>query len=364
MIGYEKHKFLLPGGDNLYMKPFKLFTSVFLLLCAFQQAGAADSPHEQIQVLVDQNHLQEALKLADETLARDESDIRMQFLKGLILTKLNDLENAQKVFEKLTTEHPELPEPFNNLAVIYAFKGEYDKAELALLTAINTHPTYATAHENLGDIYAKMATQAYNQALALDQENPYVKEKLLLVNELFSVPEAAPVALVQQEAEEIKKAAEPIPQAVEAAGDRTQQIPESEPKKEAEATKPPVKTASVEKQEDDAIKTEVIMAMKAWANAWSSKDVNVYLGSYAAEFVPPNKLSRKKWDAQRKERLEAPKFIKVELSAINIVFDDRKRARVRFLQQYESDTYSDRVKKEIVMEKNDGKWLITSERAR
>ena len=348
------------------MKLLKLFTSVFILLCTFQLAGAAESPHEQIQVLVDQNHLQEALKLADETLAKDESDIRMQFLKGLILTKLNDLDNAQKVFEKLTSEHPELPEPFNNLAVIYAFKGEYDKAELALLTAINTHPTYATAHENLGDIYAKMATQAYNQALALDQENPYVKEKLLLVNELFSVPEAAPVVLAKKEAREVKEVAEPKPQAVEAAEDRTEQKPE--PKKEAEVVKPPVKTAPAEKQkekqEDDATRTEVIMALKAWANAWSSKDVNGYLGSYASVFVPPNKLSRKAWNAQRKERLEAPKFIKVELSAINVTFDARKRARVRFQQQYQSDTYNDMVKKEIVMEKNEGKWLITSEQAR
>ena len=103
------------------------------------------------------------------------------------------------------------------------------------------------------------------------------------------------------------------------------------------------------------------MALQTWANAWSSKDMDAYLACYASEFVPPNKLSRKTWEARRKERLEAPQFIKVEISAINVVFNDNGQARIKFLQQYQSDTYSDRVTKEVMMKKKDGKWLITRE---
>ena len=71
--------------------------------------------------------------------------------------------------------------------MIYAEQGDFNNAREALQMAINTHPSYATAHENLGDIYAKMASRAYNQALELDQDNASAREKLLLVGDLFSI---------------------------------------------------------------------------------------------------------------------------------------------------------------------------------
>ncbi|NDB75524.1 MAG: hypothetical protein EB141_07760 [Verrucomicrobia bacterium] len=52
--------------------------------------------------------------------------------------------------------------------------------------SIRTHPSYATAHENLGDIYAKMASQAYDKALQLDKSNTAAQTKLEMIKELFS----------------------------------------------------------------------------------------------------------------------------------------------------------------------------------
>ena len=63
-----------------------------------------------------------------------------------------------------------------------------------MLQAINTHPSYATAHENLGDIYAKMASLAYTRALSLDTSNTAAKGKLALIDDLFS---ASPTALAE-----------------------------------------------------------------------------------------------------------------------------------------------------------------------
>jgi len=100
---------------------------------------------------------------------------------------MNRLDDAESIFKNLTQAHPELPEPFNNLAVVYAAKGNFDAAREALREAISTHPAYATAHENMGDIYAKMAVVAYNEALQLDSGNQTAREKLALVNDLFSV---------------------------------------------------------------------------------------------------------------------------------------------------------------------------------
>ena len=93
-------------------------------------------------------------------------DARGRFLKGLILTEQNKRADAIAVFIGLVQDYPELPEPYNNLGVLYASQGEYDKARTALEMAIRTHPGYATAHENLGDIYAKMASQDYRQGAA------------------------------------------------------------------------------------------------------------------------------------------------------------------------------------------------------
>src|SRR2546425_9737176 len=77
----------------------------------------------------------------------------------------------RSIFTKLTQDYPELPEPYNNLAVIYASQGQYEKARAALEQSIRTHPSYATAYENLGDVYAKLASQAYDKALQLDSSN-------------------------------------------------------------------------------------------------------------------------------------------------------------------------------------------------
>jgi len=135
-----------------------------------------------------------ALERVDAFLKSRPKDARGRFLKGLILAEQNKPNDAIRVFTELTQEFPELPEPYNNLAVLYASQGQYDKARTALEMAIRTHPGYAIAHENLGDIYAKMASQAYDKALQLDKGNTTVQTKLNLIKDLFSSPPRPPKA--------------------------------------------------------------------------------------------------------------------------------------------------------------------------
>ena len=126
----------------------------------------------------------EALARADQYLSSKPRDPQMRFLKGVIQSESGKPNDAAATFVKLTEEFPELPEPYNNLAVIYAGQGQYDKARIALEMAIRTNPSYATAQENLGDVYARMANQAYNQALHLDAGNAAVQPNLAKVNDL------------------------------------------------------------------------------------------------------------------------------------------------------------------------------------
>ena len=126
-----------------------------------------------------------ALDHANRYLAQNPGDARARFLKGLILADQGKTNDAIDLFTGLTEDHPELPEPYNNLAVLYASQSRYEAARNALETAVRTHPDYATGHENLGDVYAKMATIAYGKALALDGRNATAQTKLTLIQNML-----------------------------------------------------------------------------------------------------------------------------------------------------------------------------------
>ncbi|MES2830980.1 MAG: tetratricopeptide repeat protein [Pseudomonadota bacterium] len=123
----------------------------------------------------------EALVKIDAFLQKNPRDMQMRFVKGVALTEQGKTVDAIAVFTKLTEDHPDLPEPYNNLAVLFAGSGQYEKARTALDMAIRTNPSYATAYENLGDVHAKLASQAYDKALQLDSSNSNAKSKLTLL---------------------------------------------------------------------------------------------------------------------------------------------------------------------------------------
>ena len=157
---------------------------VFALACLAAPAHAED--YTDVGQLLRSGKLAEAMTRADAYLATNPRDPQMRFLKGLIQRDAGKPADAIATFTKLTEDYPELPEPYNNLAVLYAGQSQFDKARAALEMAIRTNPSYATAHENLGDVYAKLASQAYNRALQLDSANAAVPPKLALMRELFS----------------------------------------------------------------------------------------------------------------------------------------------------------------------------------
>src|SRR3954471_15952054 len=162
-------------------------------LCAAAPARADDV--EDAQRLLKAGQREQALERVNRVLAAKSGDPQARFLKGLILTEQGNSKEAIEIFTKLTQDYPELPEPYNNLAVIYASQGQYDKARVALEQSIRTHPSYATAYENLGDVYAKLASQAYDKALQIDSSNKGAQNKLSLVRDLVGGA-AAPAAVV------------------------------------------------------------------------------------------------------------------------------------------------------------------------
>ena len=114
----------------------------------------ADEIQDASQLLRQGQHAQ-ALDRINQYLSSRPRDAQGRFLKGLILAEQSKSAEAIDVFTKLTQDYPELPEPYNNLAVLYAAQGQYEKARQSLEMSIRTHPSYATAYENLGDVYPR-----------------------------------------------------------------------------------------------------------------------------------------------------------------------------------------------------------------
>lgn len=127
---------------------------------------------------------EKALERADAFLQTHERDLQVRFLRAIVLVDLGRAAEATEVLERLTHEYPELPEPYNNLAVLAASQGGLDRAERLLQQALAAQPNYITAQENLGDLYASMAAAAFDKASRLDPSSPALKSKLALARDL------------------------------------------------------------------------------------------------------------------------------------------------------------------------------------
>lgn len=133
-----------------------------------------------------------ALALVEQALAATPKDPQLRFRKGVLLAEARRDAEAIAVFTQLNEEFPELAEPYNNLAVVYAGQGDYDKARSALEAAVRSNPAYATAYENLGDVYLRLAARAYERAQALDAGRASLAPKVTQLKSL--VPDRPPAA--------------------------------------------------------------------------------------------------------------------------------------------------------------------------
>jgi tetratricopeptide (TPR) repeat protein len=131
---------------------------------------------------------EQALGVAERALAAAPRSAPLRFARGVLLAELQRADEAIVTFRALSEDHPELAEPYNNLAVLLAARGELDAARNALEQALRAKPDYATAFENLGDIHAMLAARAYAQAAALDANNRSAPAKLQLARGVWAPP--------------------------------------------------------------------------------------------------------------------------------------------------------------------------------
>ncbi|MGQ0620290.1 MAG: tetratricopeptide repeat protein [Panacagrimonas sp.] len=326
----------------------RIVASAMFLLMA--QGVVAATAVEEAQALVNEGKLDAALKRLDSQLKTAPQDAEARFMRGIVLSKLNRVLDAIKTFADITRDYPQLPEPYNNLAVLYAQQGDYEKARDALEAALATHPSYATAHENLGDIYAALAGAAYNRALMLDQGNQVVRGKLSFLSQI-SKPGSVPGQIAAASAAPVTSSIPPTPPS-------TSPSPVEPPA----VVVPPVLAAPP--QEADAATIQAVRdRLTVWSSAWSSKDVDTYIGTYSDNFGPEGGVSRQTWEAQRRDRVARPRRISVGVVNPQFLALGDGRVRVIFQQEYESDSFSDQVTKVLEFRDEDG-WKIIREYTR
>jgi Flp pilus assembly protein TadD len=152
-------------------------TGLFCLLvstCLGVQAQTSSTlqlkgtPHDEVQKAMGQRKWDQALEQIDTYLQERPRDPQMRFWRARLLEQLQRGDEAFVVYEELAQDYPELAEVQNNLGVMYAARGNLGQAKLAFENALRNNPNYATAHENMGDIFLHLARQSFSKSAELD----------------------------------------------------------------------------------------------------------------------------------------------------------------------------------------------------
>jgi tetratricopeptide (TPR) repeat protein len=335
------------------MMRLRRHAAVFLLLgCLTCDALPADDEYEQAVQLQQKGQDDAAMTHLDAFLSEHPRDSRARFLKAVILADHDRTQEAIAVLTALSADFPELPEPHNNLAVLYASQGKYDAARRELDLAVRAYPGYAIAYQNLGDIYAALAAQAYEHALQADAKSEVARKKLEQIRALL--PQGAVAAAPALGPTGPAAATGPGPQ------------PARPPSQAASAAAPavsekPQTPAAPAVFDATEARRAVLTSVEDWAKAWSSKDVEKFLSFYAEDFHPPKGELRGKWEAQRSLWLTKPRLIRLDVIDPKVTFTDANHATVTFKQNYRADAYRSSGIKTLEMVRQGKRWLIQRE---
>lgn len=176
-------------------KPLAFLARSVLLAMVFAACAAHADDYSEVNRLIGAKQFPQALAQADKYLASKPRDPQMRFLKSTVQSQTGNTGEAISTLTQITEDYPELPEPYNNLAVLYAGQGQLEKARTSLEMAIRINPRYAIAFENMGDVQARLASQAYSRAQQITPGNASLAPKLALIKQLLEpVPTPAATA--------------------------------------------------------------------------------------------------------------------------------------------------------------------------
>ena len=350
-----------------------------LLLITLSASRAWADDFSEVAQLSREGKFVEAMAKVEVYLSSRPKDAQMRLLKGLVQRDAGKPTDALMTFVRMTEEFPELPEPYNNLGVIYADQNQLDKARTAFEMALRTNPSYSTAHENLADVYGRLSSAAYNKALQIDLSSAAVAPKLALVRQIITLnptklsaaqlaalpklqPAPAPAAAPppQVALAPTKPAPEPAPKAVPSPEPGNKPARETAPAARKPMDEVPAATQKPAPLVDTAANREVEQAVLNWVTAWGAKDLKGYFSAYGKDFDPAGKLSRSAWEEERRARIEGKANISVKLSDVQTLVRGNT-ALVKFRQDYRANGISISSRKTLEMVRQGDSWKIVRE---
>ncbi|MCP4334459.1 MAG: tetratricopeptide repeat protein [Gammaproteobacteria bacterium] len=309
---------------------------LLVLLCLLLPgATLAAASTQQLQLLVEQKKFVKAVNEGNDILQQDPTDARARFLTAYSYQMTAITDKAISLYQGLIRDHPTLPEPRNNLAMIYLEQGDYDRASQMLVSAINTRIGYAIAYANLSQVYKSIASEAYRRAISQSTEPAeYTHDIELTAITWLDIQNPATAPQIAS-------------------------LTVSKPVQEEQLAKDIATTQSVVNAANED--TRLIEKVRNWALAWSSKDFDNYRESYATGYRDKFN-THEQWIKHRRERIVRPGKIKVEVSDFAVRQRGTNRASVNFTQAFSSPSYSDRVVKRLDFERVGSQWKIAAER--
>jgi tetratricopeptide (TPR) repeat protein len=159
----------------------------FALSCALMawSAGAQADLYSDVNRMINSGQWDKAQKEVDQRLQVAPTDPQMRLLLSRIQDAQGQTQAAMDTLQALTQSFPELAEPHNNLAVLLARENRHADALASLQAAVQARPDYAVALENMGDVYAALASQAYAKALQITPQQRRIQTKQLGIDQML-----------------------------------------------------------------------------------------------------------------------------------------------------------------------------------
>jgi tetratricopeptide (TPR) repeat protein len=366
-----------------------------LSISIFTATSAFANGLTTVQELYKVGRITEASRQLDQLLAQKPTDPALRFQKAVILQDQKKSAEAISIYQKLMQEYPHLPEPMNNLAVMYAEQGNIEKARAVLESAIRSKPNYGTAFQNLGDVYTRMASRAYSRALQIEDSDS--SPRLHIIKQLYEDPLSSPGG--NHTANDVSQGGRPagiipvapIPSPVSRPPSAMAPAPTPAPPQVASRNPPVVNSApsgapappplrqppvapppmepsravpapTMPAAPSLSVNNEakaVTDAVREWAQAWSEKDLNSYYAAYVPGFKGGDRSSAD-WQKGRRDRILSKKRINVNVSGFSVSIDQGV-AQVTFKQIYAADQLKVSSQKTLEMVKQGNRWFIRQE---
>ena len=265
------------------------------------------------------------------------------------LAEARNLDGARQVLEKYLENHAEVGPVWQRLRQIYVALARETLArslDLPEVPAPNGIPQRAA--EN-GPRNASAPTPALVTVRVVEPSPPALQP-------LPSPPPATPSALQggaagRGDPPRLAQAPEPATPPV-AAAPREAPPPAARPNPDSARQGASVASTAL---------AEVENATRAWARAWSARELGQYLGFYAADFVGSGARNRSDWVDGRRLALERAQDLSIKIERLTLRPISATRVEVRFWQVYRSANLSVDTWKTLVWERDGGRWAIVSE---